>query len=65
MPTFTRVIEIDGEKRVVERTTDAPGEMAMLRASGWQETEPASPAGGAKAPAPARPQTREPRPADN
>lgn len=65
MPTFTRVIEIDGEKRVVDRTTDAPGEMAMLRASGWQETEPASPAGGAKASAPARPQTREPRPADN
>ena len=65
MPTFTRVIEIDGEKRVVDRTTDAPGEMAVLRASGWQETEPASPAGGAKAPAPTRPQTREPRPADN
>lgn len=65
MPTFTRVIEIDKEKRVVERTTDAPGEMAVLRASGWQETEPADPAGGTKAPAPARPRTREPRPADN
>lgn len=65
MPTFTRVIEIDGEERAVERTTDAPGEMAVLRASGWQETEPASPAGGAKAPAPAQPRIREPRPADN
>lgn len=65
MPTFTRVIEIDGEERAVERTTDAPGEMAVLRASGWQETEPADPAGGAKAPAPARPRTSEPRPADN
>lgn len=65
MPTFTRVIEIDEEKRVVERTTDAPGEMAVLRASGWQEIEPAEPAGVAKAPAPARPRTREPRPADN
>lgn len=55
MATFTNTIEIDGEERQVERTTDAPAEITALRASGWKEKAEVPEDTPAKAPEPTRP----------
>ncbi len=44
MSTFTKTItDSAGTERVIERTTDAPGEITALRASGWEETSEKAP----------------------